>query len=73
MRGQGLTAQAISGLRIMGNALQPFNAGHFVGNTGSSVTVNTTVVQIVELTIQTGNANTTVYVDLATIECVMAS
>lgn len=72
-RSVGASGTVIGGVAIIGNATQPFNAAQFIGNSGSTVVVDTTAANVIELTGVTSNAGTTVAFHLATIECVMAS
>lgn len=72
-RSVGATGSLVGGIVIQGNATQPFNAAQFIGNSGSPVTVDTTVQNLLELTAVTSNAGTTVRFHVATIECIMAS
>ena len=73
VRSVGASGTIIGGIQFIGQDTQPFTVRLRASQETATVTVNTTVANILEATIVTGGATTSVTVQQATIRCVMAS
>lgn len=73
VRSVGASGTAIANGTTEGGPSQPWNTNSFVSPTTATVAVDTTVANILELTVVTGNANASVNATQAVIECIMAS
>lgn len=73
VRSVGATGTCIGGLHVVGKGTQPFASNAAASDTNSTVVVDTTVENQLELTAVTAAAGASINVHLATIECIMAS
>lgn len=73
VRTVGASGSAIANGTTEGGPSQPWNTNSFVSSTTVAATIDTTVSNVLELTVETANANAAVVGRLALIECVMAS
>jgi hypothetical protein len=73
VRSVGASGTIIGGLQFIGQDTQPFTVRLRASQATATVSVDTTVANILEVTGVTGGATTSVTVQQATIKCVMAS
>lgn len=73
VRTVGASGTIIGGIQFIGQDTQPFTVRLRASQETATVTVNTTVANILEATIVTGGATTSVTVQQASIRCIMAS
>lgn len=73
VRTVGASGTIIGGIQFIGQDTQPFTVRLRASQETATVTVDTTVANILEATIVTGGATTSVTVQQASIRCVMAS
>lgn len=73
VRTVGASGTIIGGIQFIGQDTQPFTVRLRASQETATVTVDTTVANILEATIVTGGATTSVTVQQASIRCIMAS